>query len=151
MKKIEVSDVGRGEDSISVIKQVETKELGFGIDVVFVNKPRLYIAEALRNKDWFKGIVSSATFFEHFGLEKLRKHFKGKISPERLDKLSLESIITLLFGCGIIDQPTYTRMIDVKDRRNDLVHKPWANVVINDKEGKMIIEKALKCLEAIGV
>jgi len=149
--KTEIHDVGHGEDSVSVQRKVEVKELGLGVDAILVYKPRVYILDALENKDWFKGIVLSATFFEHFGLERLKEHFKGKISPKRLEDLNLASIITLLFGCNIIDESTYTRMIEVKNKRNDLVHQPWENVVLSDKDGKTILKKALQCLKALGV
>lgn len=151
VKHIEVNDAGKGTDSVQIEARIEVKDSGFGLDVVFVFGPRKVITDALRNKEWFKGIVLSATYFEHFGLEKLRAHFKGKISEERLNGLSLESIITLLFGCGLIDQNTYTRMIEVKDRRNAFVHQPWANITITDQEGEIILKKALQCLEAFGL
>lgn len=150
-KQVKVNDVGHGEDSVSIESRIEIKESGYGIDVVLVSQPRNVIIDALAKKEWFKGIVLSATYLEHFGLEKLSSHFKGKISTERLKRLSLESIITLLFGCGLIDQNTYSRMIEIKDTRNTFVHQPWANVTISDKEGETILKKALQCLEAFGI
>jgi hypothetical protein len=105
----------------------------------------------LANKEWFKGIVLSATYLEHFGLERLRDYFKGKITNQRLKHLSLESIITLLFGCGLIDQNTYSRMIEIKDARNQFVHQPWANVTMTEKESETLLNKALQCLEAFGI
>jgi len=132
-------------------KEVVVHDKGFGIDVVLVHKPRASILEALRKEDWFKGIVLSATYFEHFGLEKLKEHYQGRITPEKLNRLSLEQIILFLFGSGIIDQATYTKMIEVKDARNELVHEPWANVTLTEKRGKALIRKAIECLKILGV
>ena len=132
-------------------KEVVVHDKGFGIDAILVHKPRTSILEALRKEDWFKGIILSATYFEHFGLEKLKEYYQGKITPEKLNRLNLEQIILFLFGSGIIDQATYTKMIEIKDARNELVHEPWANVTLTENRGKVLIRKAIECLKALGI
>jgi hypothetical protein len=37
-----------------------------------IHNPKIILREALEQKKWFEGIVLSATFFEHYGLEKLK-------------------------------------------------------------------------------
>jgi hypothetical protein len=57
-------------------KIVERKIIG---RVVIVESPTKTLKETIKNKEWFKGIVLSVTYFEHFGILMLKEHFKGKI------------------------------------------------------------------------
>jgi uncharacterized protein YutE (UPF0331/DUF86 family) len=77
--------------------------------------------------------------------------FNGVISEEKLNKLTLEAIILLMFGSGIINQTTYCKSMEIKEKRNALVHKPWANLTLDETEARHLLEKAIECLENIGV
>jgi hypothetical protein len=121
------------------------------VAALLVFPPIRALEETIKHKEWFKGVVLSATYFEHFGLEKLKEKYRGMIDPQKIENLSLEQIIMFLHISGLIDQPTYSRMIEVKNARNNLVHEPWANVVMTPEEAKKIIEKAIECLKFLGV
>ena len=120
---------------------------------LIVFPPIRTLEETIKNldKDWFKGVVLSATFFENFGAEKLKKKYHGRIDPKRIENLPLEQIIMSLYISGLIDQPTYSKMIEVKRKRDGLVHTPWANVAMDPAEAKKLIEKAIECLKFLGV
>jgi len=109
------------------------------------------LKETIDHEEWYKGVVLSATYFEHFGLEKLKEKYRGVIDPQKIENLSLEQIIMFLYISGLIDQPTYSKMIEVKNARNDLVHKPWEHVAMTPEDAKKLIEKAIECLKYLGV
>lgn len=115
-----------------------------------ITSPIPTLRKAKEQKSWFYGIVMATTFFEIFGLERLKENFKGKISGKRLENLGLEQIILLLHGCGIIDQKTYTKMMEVRKVRNKVVHSPF-DYEIKDTDARKIIEKAIDCLKSLGL
>ena len=107
------------------------------------------LKEAIEQKQWFSGVVMGTAFFEVWGLVLLKEHFKGKISEGKLKDLRLEEIILLLYGSKIIDQPTYTKIMEVKDVRNKIVHNPYKLLELDKPE--TLIEKAIDCLKALGL
>jgi len=115
---------------------------------VFVPIPAL--REAIEQKRWFYGVVMATAFFEVFGLELLKERFKGKISGDKLKHLRLEQVIMFLYSSEIIDQLTYTKMMEVKDVRNKIVHDPFESQ-LEDDEANKLIEKAIDCLKALGL
>lgn len=129
----------------------ETKEsdYGYGQDQAFVFKPIENLREAIEKQEWFKGIILSALYIEHFGMQKLKSNFKGKISSDKFRNLDLIHIILLLFASNCIDQPTYTKMNDVRDKRNDIIHDVWEKLRINPNDAKSLIEKAIECIEKL--
>jgi len=42
------------------------------VSVLLVHEPNWYIEEAIKNKEWFKGIALSRAFFERYGLQILQ-------------------------------------------------------------------------------
>jgi hypothetical protein len=145
---VEQKQVGGG--AIPVDYQALLKEdLQLGAQFLLAKKSPLDILQdAIDKEEWFKGIVLSAAFFEHFGSLKLKKHFQGRISEEKINDLSLARIIIFLFGLELMSQTAYA-MIEVKDKRNDLVHKPFAEV--NCEEAKHLIHNAIDCLKELGL
>ena len=117
-----------------------------------VANPIQKLEKCIKDKEWFKGIVLSTAFFEGVGTIVLSTHFKGHIAPEKIEHIrSLDQIILLLYASEIIDQSTYSKMIEVNQFRNNLVHiKPFAiPQKIQPKKAKRIIKKAIVCLEAL--
>ncbi len=107
------------------------------------------LREAIKQKQWFSGIVMSTAFFEVWGLELLKEKFQGKIADDRLERLRLEEIILLLYSSKIIDQRTYTKMMEVKEVRNRIVHNPYKLLELEKPE--TLISKAVDCLMALGL
>lgn len=68
---------------------------------------------------------------------------------DKLRSLRLAQIIMFLYSSGLIDQPTYSKMFRVKDRRDDLAHEPFTE--INPMEAERLIRDAIECLEYLGV
>ena len=128
-------------------KTVETKIIG---KVVIVESPIKTLRETVKSKEWFKGIVLSVTYFEHFGVLKLKEHFKGKIDEGKLKDLGVEQMIILLYGSGLIDGNTYSKMMKIRKKRNKLVHDPWKQQIeLDPQDAEKIIKKAIKCLEIL--
>ena len=48
------------------------------------------------SRNWFVGVILSASFLENVGKRKLKKRFKGMINPNKIDNLQLEETIVLL-------------------------------------------------------
>lgn len=102
-----------------------------------------------QERAWFRGIVLSAALFEHFGSLILQRHLHSKVSNERLKSLTLERIIVFLRALNIISQPIYDKMLEIKDKRDDLAHKPFAE--LNPELAELLIRKAIQCLEYLKV
>ena len=125
-------------------KTVETKIIG---RVVIVESPIKTLKETIKSKEWFKGIVLSVTYFEHFGLLKLREHFNDRIDENKLKHLGVEQMIILLYGSGLIDGNTYSKMMKIRKKRNKLVHDPWKQQIeLDSQDAEKIIKKAIECL-----
>lgn len=109
------------------------------------------LEDCIKHGEWFKGIVLSTTFIEGVGKMVLVSHFKGTISEEKINGIrSVERSIIFLYASKIIDQPTYTKMIEVNEYRNDIVHiEPFTEPYLEPKEAERIIRKAISCLEAL--
>jgi len=119
---------------------------------ILVPNPIKVLQEAINQKDWFRGIIMSATFFERLGIKKLKEHFQSNginVDQERIERLELERIIIFLYGCGAIDQNTYAQMFQIKNKRDDLVHKVMPTFELNDGEAKRLIEKAIECVKKL--
>jgi len=158
--------------SVKKEENVETKEFSCGhrtftvrieerilvsdsVHAIVIPSPIRLLQEAINQKDWFKGLIMSITYFEHFGINKLKEHFRSKginIDPDKIDRLSLEEIIMVLYSCEIVDQPTYTKMIEVKKKRDKLVHQKKEAPIFEIEEGEAenLIKKAIECLKNLG-
>ncbi|MGD0072323.1 MAG: hypothetical protein ABSB71_12275 [Candidatus Bathyarchaeia archaeon] len=86
-KRISLNDSVKGTDSVSITRELSLDDAGKGTDSVSIIKidPRIKLREVLDQKRWFEGVVLSATYFEHYGLEKLKIHFNGVIDEKRID------------------------------------------------------------------
>jgi len=126
------------------------EDLRLGTQFLLAKKsPPEILQDAIDKGEWFKGMVLSAAFFEHFGSLKLKNHFQGRISEGKIDGLGLSEIIIFLFGLKLISQTAYAKMIEVKDKRNDLVHKPFTEV--KSEEARRLVQNAIECLKELEV
>lgn len=129
-------------------KIVERKLIG--TVVVHRVNPIKTLREAIKNKEWFKGIVLSVTYFEHFGLLKLKEHFKDKIDIDKLKHLGVERMLILLYGSDLIDSNIYSKMMKIRKKRNDLVHGSWTqHIELDPHDAEGLIEQAIECLEIL--
>jgi hypothetical protein len=143
-----------GADAIPVKNSfihVELKEdLRLGEKHLFAKQsPQEILEDTIKKAEWFKGIILSTAFFEHFGSISLRNHFRGRISDDRIRNLTLAEIIVFLFGLGFLSQKGYSKMMRVKEKRDDLAHYPFTE--IDPKEAERLIIDALECLEELKV
>ena len=128
---------------------VESKFIG--TVVVHRISPIKTLKEAIKNNEWFKGIVLSVTYFEHFGLLKLKEHFKGKIGIDKLEYLGVEQMVILLYGSSLIDSNIYSKMTKIRKKRNDLVHGSWTqHIELDPHDAEGLIKQAIECLELLG-
>ena len=116
------------------------------------------LEDFIESRNWFSGVIFSASILDDIGKRKLKRNFKGKINPKKIDNLQLEQTIMLLLASGLIDQITYERMLDVKNLRNDLAHDSIKTLFcfLNTKgnvenkatqRSRAVIKKAIKCIE----
>jgi hypothetical protein len=131
--------------------------------------PLNLLKETIDNKDWFKGLILSTTFFELFGSMMLHSFFrqeqKGseqhKIVTDFLDRLGLMKLIRLLYLCGFIKLGTYRRMKKIVKERNKWIHRvqrtkrDFAYLLDVEQEDieKIInlITDAIDCLKELGI
>ena len=112
--------------------------------------PIKILKDSIKSEQWFRGIILSTVLLEAIGQWRLQVHFEGKIKPQRFERLGLEQIIMFLFASGLIDYPTYTKMMEVRRMRNNIVHRLWKGLTLDPKQAKATINKAIKCLKALG-
>jgi len=144
-------EIGSGAIPVSMAREIATllkQDVKIGIQNFLVNSPREILEDAIGNKEWFKGIVLSSAFFEHFGSIILEKRTNGGIKNSNLN-LSLEKILRLLHDFQLVSPPIYSKMREIKKERNHLVHNPFADV--DEDKSRRLIENAIECLEALGV
>jgi len=142
-------EVGPGAIPVSLAK-ILRQDVEVGARTVFAQKtPRRMLEEAISERAWFRGIVLSAALFEHFGSLILQNYLHNKVSSEKLKRLTLERIIIFLYALNLIDQPTYSKMFEIKDKRDELAHNPFAG--LDPEQAERLIKKAIECLEALQV
>ncbi|UCH32421.1 MAG: hypothetical protein JSV05_03315 [Candidatus Bathyarchaeota archaeon] len=118
-----------------------------------IENPVQVLKDCIEKKEWFKGIVLSTAFFEGLGIAILKDQFRDKIAPKNFDRMrSVQQIIILLFASGLIRQHTYSKMLEVNEFRNNLVHFPFGapQQPLKAKEAQRIIRKAISCLKILG-
>ncbi|MEM3629563.1 MAG: hypothetical protein QXU46_06240 [Candidatus Bathyarchaeia archaeon] len=112
-------DIGSGAIPVSLVSELAVflqRDLKVGIQKFLVKSPREILEDAIRNREWFKGIVLSTAFFEHFGSIILEMHTGGGIKNSNL-KLSLEKILRLLYDFKLVDDSVYLKMREIKRER----------------------------------
>lgn len=116
-----------------------------------IPNPTDVLRECVEKKEWFKGIVLSATFLEGIGSRVLSLHFARQIREEKIERLQLNLIIVLLYASRIIDHSTYSKMVEINQYRNDIVHtkEPFSEPEPRAKDAKRIIEMAITCLSKL--
>lgn len=112
--------------------------------------PIKILKDSIKNEEWFKGIILSTVLLEAIGQWKLRAHFEGKIKPQRFERLGLEQIIMFLLASGLIDRLTYTRMMEVRRMRNNIVHRLWKGLTLDPTQATATINKTIKCPKTLG-
>jgi hypothetical protein len=134
-------------------------QISFSIDAFLVRGPIKFLEDELKEKRFLEGVDVSVTYFERFGLEKLSDYFKSKgvpVEPLNLERLKIPAMTRMLERFGIIDNKTHSRMIEVNQVRNKIVHPHTVHGLkdpdaINGSEAKKAIETAIECLKALGV
>lgn len=130
---IEQEEVGRGVIPVD-LKIILKEDLKIGAEVLGKNSPRQILEDAIRNSEWFKGIILSGALVEHFGAQALKVHTKGGIKLRKLN-IRLWQILRLLFDYGLLPEPVYSKMNTMKEKRNDLSHEPFGEVDPEEAEG----------------
>ena len=121
----------------------EFKSLAFMFGDLFMD----YLNDSLRDRKWLEGIIMSTALFEFVGKERLRTHFAGKINASKFDHLNLQQIIMFLYGSGIIDEVTYSKMEEIRKDRNRIVHGDLSK--LKPEKAQKLIAHAIDCLEVM--
>lgn len=104
----------------------------------------------LSDKKYFVGIIMSTAFFEHYGMKKIKNHFDTSgihIGENRIERLPLGEIIVVLYGLGLVTEQTYSKMFEVKQKRDNLVHDISAKYELTQNDGRRTLEKAIQCMD----
>jgi len=117
------------------------------------------LEDLIEERNWFAGVLLSASILEDLGKRKLERIFAGKIKPEKIDRLTLEQTTMFLLSSGAINQEIYAKLMEIREARNDIAHNSFAalmTLVMKDlskseeaKKFRLIIERAIACLKAI--
>ena len=115
--------------------------------------PLKTLKKAMDDGDWFRGIVLSATYFEAYGKFKIREYL-GKnridIGKDKIERLKLNQVITIMHALKIIDEKTYQTMLKIKKKRDDLVHKKHEIYRIESDEVLKLIQDAYDIIKKLG-
>lgn len=147
----ERTDFGGGAIPVSlarVLRPFLEQDLTQGIKYSLRKSPREILEDAIEHEEWFKGIVLSSAFFEHFSSAILSKITNGGINNDKL-KLGLERLMRLLHDFSLVSIEIYSKMREIARERNGLVHNPFKEI---DKENAIrLIQNAIEVLESLGV
>lgn len=147
----ESTSFGGGAIPISLARVLQTfleQDLTLGIKYSLKKTPREILEDAIENKEWFKGIVLSSAFFEHFSSAILLKRTNGGINNDKLN-LSLERLMRLLLDFGLVSIEIYSKMVEIARERNGLVHNPFKET--DEGTATRLIKNAIEVLESLGV
>jgi len=147
----ESTDFGGGAIPLSfarVLQPFLKQDLTLGIKYSLKKSPREVLEDAIENKEWFKGIVLSSAFFEHFSSAILLKRTDGGIDNNKLE-LSLERLMRLLLDFGLVSIEIYSKMKEIARERNGLVHNPFKE--IDEGAAIRLIKNAIEILESLEV
>lgn len=89
---------------------------------IFAN-PLFLVRIAIIREDYLTAITLTISIFEIIGKAILSQKLHGEVASERLEKLTVESVIILLRALEIIDRKVYSNISKVQQfRNNNLVH-----------------------------
>ena len=66
------------------------------------------LEDLIEERNWFVGIILSTAVLEDVGRRKLKRAFKGKIDSKKIERLTFEQTIMMLFASGFVDARTYS-------------------------------------------
>jgi len=132
----------------SVLRPFLKQDLTQGIKHSLQKSPREILEDAIRNREWFKGIVLSSAFFEHFSSITLFKRTNDGINNDKL-KLSLRRLMRLLLDFELVSPEIHSKMMEIAQERNGLVHNPFKE--IDEERARRLIRNAIEILELLGV
>ena len=83
------------------------------------------VADSISSGKYFNAYTLCISLYESLGKKILIKHFKGNInlSSEKIDKLGVYSVIVMLYTQNLIQEGSFSEMVNVNNLRNDLIHK----------------------------
>jgi hypothetical protein len=120
------------------------------VSIYALQDPIRALEDKIKRKAWFEGVILAATLLESLSSTRLKVYLEGKVDPDRVDRLSFEQTIMFLFGSGIISQPTYSKMMEIREERNKLVHKVRSQYKLDPQKAERLIQRAIECFEALG-
>lgn len=144
-------DFGGGAIPVSLAQVLQPflkEDLTTGIKYSLRKSPREILEDAIVKKEWFKGIVLSSAFFEHFSSAILLKRTGGGINNAQL-KLSLQRLMRLLHDFHLVSEEIHSKMAEIANERNGLVHNPFKE--IDEETAIRFIKNAIEVLESLGV
>lgn len=125
----------------------------FTADAILLRSPLKFLYDTIEAERFLEGVIVAVMYFERFGKDKLKQYFKSKeipLEPLKINNLRVKRVWELLEGFDIITHDTHSLMGEVCKQRNDIVHKLRHPDEIDEEKAKIAIEKAIKCLKALG-
>ena len=119
-----------------------------------VKNPINEISKAKEDRDYFKAMTYSCAVFEYYGKQILVWHFndiKRPIGKSKLERMSLNPVIMMLYTHEIINESVYNDMIQVKELRNKFIHEDRSvkisseQFIDSNKNPDKMVDKALGC------
>jgi hypothetical protein len=115
------------------------------------------LEETIREKNWVVGVILSASALEDISKRELAKMFNDKVKSERIDHLTFEETIMFLLASKKIDQKTYSKLMGIKETRNDIAHDIIMQVTTllatflkkEEPDLERTIRNAIECLDVI--
>lgn len=111
-----------------------------------IKEPLNELVRAEKDADYYKLLSYACTIFEYYGKQILIWHFKKNdtpISKDRIKYLTLEAVIIMLYTNKLIDQSIHTKIIQVKELRNDFIHEDYSFTYSMEDAKKMKLTSAL--------
>jgi hypothetical protein len=112
------------------------------------------ITRAKESRNYYEALSLACSFFQDFGREILLWHLRNSvnsISESKVKKMKLQIITQELYDRKLIDKPTYDKMNDVRQLRNEFQHDDLAFKITSSQAQKAedMVTKAIDCVRTL--
>jgi len=145
-----LSEVGRRIE-VTIVENITISD---SVETSLIINPIPEIEKSLKEQDYFRAATFLAAILEYYGRLVINKKLETEgrnVDEQRIDRFSLEEVPVFLYGLKVIDQPSYSALIELNKLRNSLLHIKNAAEFRKrcGNEAEATIRKAMKCIDIL--
>jgi uncharacterized OB-fold protein len=145
-----LSEVGRRIE----VTIAESITLSDSVETSLIINPIPEIEKSLNEQDYFRAATFLAAVLEYYGRLAINAKLAAEgrnVDEKRVDRFSSEDVTIFIYGLKIIDQPSYSALIELNKLRNSLLHIKDAAEFRKKcgNEAEATIRRAMQCIDAL--